>query len=229
MKTIISDQTAINQQAAQRIRELLGAKPDAALALSANPQLTGLYAELSRLCARGELSFSRAKLFALCELEGTEFCRNALSEALLHRVDARPENCFFPDPVNAEDYDRLIAQAGGLSLAVLTLGSNGRFGWNEPATPFDSLTHLQRLAPATRRELAAALGGEENVPARGVTMGIRTVTRAEEIMVLAFGEAQADPVFRMLYGRNDSVVPAAFLQLPANVTLFADEAAAKKL
>ena len=33
----------------------------------------------------------------------------------------------------------------------------------------------------------------------------------------------------MLYARDDSLVPAAFLQVPAEVTVFADEEAAKKL
>ena len=33
----------------------------------------------------------------------------------------------------------------------------------------------------------------------------------------------------MLYARDDSVYPAAFLQLPANVTVYADTGAAKLL
>ena len=46
---------------------------------------------------------------------------------------------------------------------------------------------------------------------------------------MAFGEEKADAVFKMLYARDDSLVPAAFLQIPANVTVFADKAAASKL
>jgi 6-phosphogluconolactonase/glucosamine-6-phosphate isomerase/deaminase len=36
-------------------------------------------------------------------------------------------------------------------------------------------------------------------------------------------------VFQMLYARDDSVIPAAFLQLPPEVTVLVDPAAAQKL
>ena len=49
------------------------------------------------------------------------------------------------------------------------------------------------------------------------------------ILLLASGESRAEPVFNMLYGRNDSFVPAAFLQIPLNVTVYLDGASAQKL
>ena len=60
-------------------------------------------------------------------------------------------------------------------------------------------------------------------------MGIKTITLAREIVLAAFGGERAEPVFKMLYGRDDSVVPAAFLQIPMNVAVYLDEEAAKKL
>ena len=112
---------------------------------------------------------------------------------------------------------------------MLGLGDNARIGFNEPATPFDSGTHLQKLTRKTRAELASLFGGEENVPARGVTQGFRTLCFARDIVVIAHGEEKATALYRMLYGRNDSVYPAAFLQLPASVTVYADEEASAKL
>ena len=61
------------------------------------------------------------------------------------------------------------------------------------------------------------------------TMGIKTLVLARQILVLAAGEEKAQPVFKMLYARDDSVVPAAFLQLPLNVEVYVDEAAGAKL
>ena len=60
-------------------------------------------------------------------------------------------------------------------------------------------------------------------------MGIKTITSARDIAVLAFGEDKAAAVFEMLYARDDSVIPAAFLQIPVNVTVYLDEAASSKL
>ena len=60
-------------------------------------------------------------------------------------------------------------------------------------------------------------------------MGFSQLCFAREILVIALGEKKSAAVFHMLYGRDDSVYPAAFLQLPPNVTVWADEAAAARL
>ena len=229
MKTIISSRTEADKKAAAQVKSILERKNSAVIALSPGETVWGLYAELADMVRRGELSLANARFFTLCEFEGTDLCRRMIKENFLDRTDAAEENCVFLSADDPNDIDDRIGALGGLDLAVLDIGANARIGFNEPATPFDSLTHIQRLAPATRREMAALCGGEENVPELGVTLGIKTITLAKEIMLLAYGEEQAEPVFRMLYGRNDSAVPAAFLQVPANVAAYLDEAAAKKL
>lgn len=229
MKTIISSKADTDKKAAAQVKAILERKNSAVIALSAGEAVKGLYAELTDMVRRGELSFKNAHFFTLYEFEGTDFCRRMVKETFLDLTDAAEENCVFMSEGNISDIDSCIEALGGLDLAVLDIGADARIGFNEPATPFDSLTHAQRLAPATRRELAAAFGGEENVPERGLTMGIKTITLAKEIMLLACGEEKAEPVFKMLYGRNDSAVPAAFLQIPVNVAVYLDEEAAKKL
>ena len=143
-------------------------------------------------------------------------------------TDLKPENCTFLTGDNWQDYDRLIEEAGGLDLAVLGIGDNGHIGYNEPATPYDSRTHRQKLTDATKRQNAAIFGSAEAVPDYAWTMGIKTLVLARQILVLAAGEEKAQPVFKMLYARDDSVVPAAFLQLPLNVEVYVDEAAGAK-
>ena len=70
---------------------------------------------------------------------------------------------------------------------------------------------------------------EGEVPEKAVTMGIRTLTSARSILVLSVGEEKAPATFSMLYARDDSVIPAAFLQLPRDVIVYADPEAAKNL
>jgi glucosamine-6-phosphate deaminase len=232
MKTIIRGREACCRAAAEEIRGLLREKPDAVLALAAGRSTRGVYAELARLSAAGELSLKKARVFAVTEFEdcpGELSCRRELETALLEGTDLDPANCRFLSAETAEDYDAAIAAAGGLDLAVLGLGDNAHIGYNEPATPFDSLTHRQKLTAATRRQLASRFGGEEQVPAYAWTMGVKTLTQARQILLLAFGEEKAKPAFQMLYARTDSAVPAAFLQVPLNVSVYLDEAAAEKL
>lgn len=228
MKTIISDPEDCCRRAADEICGLLREKPDAVLALAAGRSTGRLYGELARRCAEGELSLSRARVFAVTEFEDCPEelrCRRQLERALAG-TDLDPANCrFFP----AEDSDAAIRAVGGLDLAILGLGDDAHIGYNEPATPFDSRTHRQKLTSATRRQLAPAFGGEEQVPAYAWTLGVRTLTLARQILLLAFGEEKAKPAFQMLYARTDSTVPAAFLQVPLNVTVYLDHAAAAQL
>ena len=154
--------------------------------------------------------------------EDERSCRGRLSAAF----SGTGAELTFLTPDSLDRYDGLIAEAGGLDLAVLGLGINARIGFNEIATPFDSRAHRQKLAPATRRELAPLFGGEEQVPVFGLTMGIKTFMEAHEILVTAAGADRAKAVYNMLYGRDDSVVPAAFLQIPSRVTAVVDEEAA---
>ncbi|MBQ5406735.1 MAG: glucosamine-6-phosphate deaminase [Oscillospiraceae bacterium] len=229
MKTVINNYEACNAEAAAQIRRILRGKPDAVLALSAGRTPRGLYEELSRLCRAGELSFRDAKLFAVTEFEGVDeerSCRRMLETCFVEKTDIRPENCRYLSPENLGDYDAQIKAAGGLDVAVLGLGANAHIGYNEPAVPYDSLSHRQKLTDATKRQNAAVFGSEEEVPEYGYTMGIYTLVWASEIIVLAFGEEKAEAVHKMLYARSDSSVPAAFLQIPRDVTVYLDQAAA---
>lgn len=231
MKSIVLDSPVLEERAAERVRLLLREKPRAILALALGRDTVALYEHLACLCRQGALSFREARIFLAGDFAGAapeKSRRRLLTEKLLAHIDVRQENCFFP-PEEIEDYDRRIARQGGLDLAVLDLGVNARIAFNEPATPFDSLSRRQKLSPATRRELAAELGGEEQVPDYAVTLGIGSLMAARELMVLAKGEDKAEAAFQMLYARSDSAVPAAFLTLAREASAFLDLAAAAKL
>lgn len=229
MKTVIAAPEELNRQIAGKIQALLKEKPDAVLGLTAGHSTQGLYALLGQLCARKEISFAKAKVFAVTEYVGAEpgcSCRDILLRELIDHTDLNPANFFLPDENAPEQYDAAIRSAGGLDLCLLGIGINGHIGYNEPATPFDSLTHLQRLTDATRRQYA---GTDRQLTEQALTMGIKTIVSSRETLLLATGPEKADAVFKMIYGRTDSTVPAAFLQIPLEVTAYIDPAAAGKL
>lgn len=227
---MISDFQELLDKAAAQVKALLKEKPEAVLALSAGEDCIRLLERLAGMQQAGELSFARAKFFAVTELCGKEpYVKSRLNDCFFSRVDAERENCFFLSEEKLEKYDGMIAEKGGIDLAILDIGLNARIGFNEPATPFDSLSHRQKLSDSSRRELAPLFGGEERVPEFGLTMGIKTLVSARDILLISSGESRADAVFNMLYGRNDSFVPAAFLQIPLNVTVYLDGASARKL
>ena len=57
-------------------------------------------------------------------------------------------------------YERAIADAGGIDLQILGIGTNGHIGFNEPARELDARTHRVTLKPETRRSNAALFGGD---------------------------------------------------------------------
>lgn len=216
------------------IAETLAEKPDALIALPSGQTPDALYRELVQRYADGKLSFNSARLVLLAEFEDISpesamCCRTSLISRLIDKTDAQISNCLFPSAENVERLDGLISSLGGIDLAVLGLGRKGQIAYNEPTSQFSSPSRRQKLSPATCRTLIELYGGELNVPAYAYTLGIKTIVSAKNIVVMAFGAKKADAVYKMLYARDDSLVPAAFLQVPAEVTVFADEEAAKKL
>ncbi len=229
MKTLIKELAELEEICAAQVKKLLKEKPGAVLALTAGRTTEGLYALLSRMCRSGELSFKEAKIFAVTEYLGGEeadSCRSILKRQLIDNIDLPEENFFVPEENEPEKYDSLIDAAGGIDLSILGIGVNGHIGYNEPATPFDSHTHIQKLTDATLRQYQ---GGERRLTEYALTMGVKTLVSSRNILLLAAGREKADAVFKMIYGRTDSYIPAAFLQIPLEVTVCVDPAAAAKL
>jgi glucosamine-6-phosphate deaminase len=46
-------------------------------------------------------------------------------------------------------YEENIENCGGIDLQLLGMGHNGHIGFNEPDTPFESLTHIVELTEST--------------------------------------------------------------------------------
>ena len=227
MKTEICKNTNdLVEIAVKAIQNQLNTKPDSVLALACGETMKPLWAALSGV------SMQEARVLCVTELIGAEeakTCRHALTEGLIERTDLRPENCFFPDADAPEAYDRLIDALGGIDLAVLGIGGDCHIGYNEPGTLFEARTHVQKLNDRTKRQLLKRGFTEDNMPETAVTMGIHDLTKARKILLLAFGEDKAAAVYQMLYAKTTPYIPAAYLQIPPEVTVLLDENAAGKL
>ena len=232
MKTLIRAQDELFRLAADKVCSLLREKPDAALTLAAGRTMFPLWELLCEAAAGGEADFSAARFFQTAEFLGVpeeKSLRRLTEERLLRKIGIPEENCFWLTKENAGRCDEAIRRCGGLDMAVLGLGVNAHIGYNEPGTQFSTGCCVQKLTGKTKQQLAWLFPDAASVPEKAVTMGIRTLTQAKEILVLAVGEEKAKAVFDMLYARDDSVIPAAFLQLPFAVTVYVDPAAAAKL
>lgn len=237
---IEKDRESAAAKAADLVARHLRRKPDAVLGLATGETPRGLYRELVRRHAHEGLSFARVTTFNLDEYLGVApehpgSYHRYMRDVLVDHVDVDPSRVHLPDGLttNVEAtcaaYEESIRRAGGIDLQVLGVGRDGHIGFNEPSSSLGSRTRVKTLTPETRRDNAAAFGGEEQTPKHVLTMGIRTILETKRCLVLAFGETKAEVVRRMVEGPITASVPASALQLHEHVHVFLDEAAASRL
>lgn len=228
MKIVIDKRDNILQQAAKLISDTVSAKPDCAIAFAAGETLKQVYSELTK---NPTVSFSGCKAFNVTEYVGLENDKNGCASELYEELYSKLgiSEIHTPNAENFESYDDEIAAAGGIELAVLGIGTNGHIGFNEPATLFDTHTHIAKLTDKTKAMKAEHFGGVDNVPVEAYTMGLKTLCSAKNVILCAFGEEKADVVYNLVYGKTSTYIPAAMLQMHMNMTLLLDEAAGAKL
>ena len=112
-------------------------------------------------------------------------------------------------------------------LQVLGIGSNGHIAFNEPGTPFDSVTHIVDLTESTIKDNSRLFERIEDVPRQAFTMGLKNIMNAKKILILANGANKAKAVYGLVKGEVTEDVPASILQNHADCILICDEAAAE--
>jgi glucosamine-6-phosphate deaminase len=245
--SIFPDERAVAQALACRVAGALRANPRLVLGLPTGRTPLLLYEELAALHARGEADFSQASTFNLDEFLGIPPAhpgsyRTFMERHLFDRLNIDPRRIHFLDgsaPDANEECDRYeeaIAEAGGLDLQILGIGTNGHIGFNEPAAGLKACTHRVRLKPETRQSNAMLFGGDPSaVPAEALSMGMGTILRARALVLLATGARKATCVGGGGHGPPPppgpvtTELPASFLQLHGDVDVMLDEDAGAKL
>ncbi|WP_108252814.1 glucosamine-6-phosphate deaminase [Planctomonas deserti] len=134
------------------------------------------------------------------------------------------------DPERAcVDYERAIAEAGGVDLQILGIGSTGHIGFNEPSSSLSSRTRIKTLTPETRRDNARFFPSLDDVPLHCVTQGLGTIMDARRVLLVAQGEGKARAVAQAVEGPLSSMCPGSVLQLHPDATILLDEEAASRL
>ncbi|MBI9021459.1 MAG: glucosamine-6-phosphate deaminase [Verrucomicrobia bacterium] len=227
--------------AARVVARLIHEKPNAVLGLATGSTPLLLYKELIRLHNEEGFDFSRVRTFNLDEYIGLsvdheQSYRRFMNENLFEYINIKRENTHVPDgmaedvPTACAAYEQAIADAGGIDLQVLGIGSDGHVGFNEPTSSFASRTRIKTLTRQTVADNARFFDGDESkVPHHCITMGIGTIMDARMNLMLAFGANKAEAVAATVEGPVASIMPASILQHHPAAKLFIDEAAASQL
>jgi len=235
--TVFKDERTLGRTLAAQIAATLKETPEMVFGLPTGRTPIRLYHELGTIHA----DFSRATTFNLDEFLGIGpdhpgSYRAFMRQHLFSRVNLAMErihvlNGAAPDPEGeCARYEAAIADAGGIGLQLLGIGTNGHIGFNEPARELAARTHRVTLKGSTRRSNAGLFGGDaDKVPKEALSMGMGTILHARRIVLIATGKSKARCVDRMVNGPITTRMPASFLQLHSNVELMLDAAAAAAL
>lgn len=246
LSTVYNDPATASKVVANRIADLIrtkqanGEKTVLGLATGATP--VGVYTELIRLHKEEGLSFKEVVTFNLDEYypmkpDAAQSYVRFMKENLFDHIDIAAENINIPDGTLSEEqvpafcinYEQKINSFGGLDLQILGIGRTGHIGFNEPGSAPNSGTRLVTLDDLTRRDASRDFGGKENVPTKAITMGIGTIFKAREIILMAWNQKKAGIVKKAIETEVSSEVPATYLQLSDHVEFILDQDAASEL
>lgn len=151
-----------------------------------------------------------------------------------HLFNHKPfKETHIPDGLAEEEaetrrYDEVLIQ-NPIDLQILGIGVNGHIGFNEPGTPFNSLTSKFKLTEETIQSNKRFFDSEEEVPGYAYSMGLASIMSADKIVLIAYGEGKAQAIADTINGPITEEVPASILQRHENCIVILDEEAASLL
>ena len=241
MKIYVSDDyKGMSRKAANIVSAQVILNPACVLGLATGSTPIGMYKQLIDWYNKGDLDFSQVKSVNLDEYVGLapthdQSYRYFMQHNLFDHVNIDPANTNVPnglasDPeAECQRYNEVIRSMGGIDIQVLGMGHNGHIGFNEPGEAFELETHVVDLTERTIEANARFFASKDEVPKRAITMGIKSIMQARQILVVVSGEDKAEIVKKAFYGPVVPEVPASILQMHPNVVLCGDKAALSKI
>lgn len=157
------------------------------------------YKELIRMYNEGEVSFKNVITFNMDEYIGLspeheQSYHHFMYKHLFSHIDIPRENINLPDGMSSdimkscEEYEKKIAEVGGIDLFLGGVGEDGHIAFNEPFSSLTSRTRIKTLTKDTIHVNSRFFGGDTSkVPTTAITVGVGTIMDAKEVMILATG------------------------------------------
>ena len=229
---VCEDYDELSKKAAEFVSAQIMLKPNCNLGLATGSTPIGMYKNLVDM----NLDFSEVTTFNLDEYypilrSNPQSYHYFMTEHLYKWVNLKKDHIFIPngetkDPAQeCIDYEKAIAEHGGLDLQILGIGQNGHIGFNEPSATLNSYTHITDLTQNTIEANSRFFNSIDEVPTKALTMGIATIMRANRILLLASGKEKARVVQALKGNMIAPEIPATILAAHNNVTVIADKAA----
>src|SRR5687767_10493800 len=184
-----------------------------------------MYAELVRMHKEEGLSFKNVITFNLDEYypidnDAMQSYNNYMHRHFFDHIDINQKNIHIPNGElpkeviknHCAEYDRIIEEVGGIDLQILGIGNNGHIGFNEPGSSIFSKTRLITLDNSTRIANSYEFPNISQVPRLAITMGISTILKAKQIILMGWGQGKSSVVQKAVEGNVTEQILASLLQ-----------------
>jgi glucosamine-6-phosphate deaminase len=234
MPLVLADGSRVGLVAAELVLNRLHARPTARL-LPTGRTPDSMHAALRAHAAARRLPSGNATVLQLDEYAGVApgdprrlrraAARGARRRAARHPGDARRLG---PRPRRRSGSPRGPVEGAPLDLAVLGLGRDGHVA-STSHLPLASGVREVALIEETRTDAADAFGGLAGVPTAALTVGLGTLWRVRELLLLATGSLKAAALRAALEEPVSPECPASLLRDRPRLTVICDRGAAALL
>ena len=247
MRVIIeSDYQALSQWAANYVASKINAAnptPEKPFVLGCptGSSPLGMYKALIELNKQGKVSFQNVVTFNMDEYVGLpedhpESYHTFMWKNFFNHIDIKKENVHILNG-NAEDleaecanYEKQIAEIGGIDLFMGGIGPDGHIAFNEPGSSLSSRTRIKTLTTDTIIANSRFFDNDVNkVPKTALTVGVGTVLSAKEVLIICNGHNKARALQHAVEGGFTQMWTISALQMHQRGIIVCDEAATDEL
>jgi len=227
---------------ASRILEFKpSAKKRFVLGLPTGSSPLGMYKELIKLNKKGIVSFKYVTTFNMDEYvnlpeDHPESYHSFMFTNFFNHIDIDKK---FVNILNGnakdlekecENYEKKIAKAGGIHLFVGGIGPDGHIAFNEPGSSLGSLTRVKTLTMDTIIANSRFFDNDVNkVPKLALTVGVKTVLDAEEVMIIINGHGKSRALAQVVEEGVNHMWTVSALQLHPKGIIVCDDASTVEL
>jgi glucosamine-6-phosphate deaminase len=188
---------------------------------------------LEALTSTPGINWKRVKLFHLDEYIGlpmshpASFCK-FLQERLIGKTGITEYHLLNgeEDPADVIRSRNQAISAAPIDIAFVGIGENGHLAFNDPPADFeteepyivvnlDEACRQQQVGEGWFKDLAA-------VPKRAISMSVRQVLKAKEIIAVVPGPKKAQAIKACFDGEISPAAPASILRTHGNATVYLD-------
>ncbi len=211
------------------------------LGLPTGSSPVGMYKELVSLHNKGIVSFKYVTTFNMDEYvnlpeDHPESYHSFMWKHLFSHIDIDKKNVNILNgnaknlEKECEEYEKKIGKAGGINLFVGGIGPDGHIAFNEPGSSLGSLTRVKTLTMDTVIANSRFFDNDlDKVPKTALTVGVKTVLDAEEVLIIISGLNKARALSKVVEEGVNHMWTVSALQLHPKGMIVCDEQATYEL